>query len=150
MVGVVLECLFFGLTLALSIIPFVVELFLRRNQRDLKNKPKWYKPMILLIIVSIVIIGFFKTISDTNSKQKTDSLIASSKFKIDTLNQKVDTLTINIDSIKIRDSVFQKTLLSKFNIKRDELTNQPIFIGVVDNRHTNNTRIHSAENVDIH
>ena len=144
-----IDVIFFVTAFILSVLPLILESLTPNSQRT-SEKPKWYKPTVIVISLAVLLIGTIKTIKDSSDKSVSDSFLTSSKLNGDTLNTKVDTLKSKILTISKRDSAFQKELLSKFDIKRDEKSNKPIYIGTIDNRHNNYTKIHAAEHVDIH
>jgi len=121
-----LDILFFAIAFVLSILPLILEL--KQDSQPSSEKPKWYKPMVIVIALAVLLIGTIKTVNDNSDKRVADSLLLSSKLNGDTLKLKVDTLKSTLADINHKDSLFQKELLAKFNIARDTIHNRPVVV----------------------
>jgi aspartate ammonia-lyase len=116
------EYFLFGLMLLLTIIPII---------KEIKSKKKSSN---IIYIVSIIIIALFLFYLGFNKVDRDDRKSVNTEKKIDTLiKQKKE------DSLRF--SQFETSLLNKFQIKRDSVTNNPIKIY--------NTSIQNAETVNI-
>jgi len=148
--GTTLTYMFYAAGLILALLPIVIDFIAQKRNPNRHKKPKWYIITVVIIAIFLLGVGGFKVHVDAVEKTHTDSLQNASKTKIDTLNANVKAIQGYLTAVKDSDKQFEEYLFDGFKIKRNKSDNRPIVIGNMDNRHTNNTHINKADNVDIH
>lgn len=133
--GATLTYMYYIAGLFLAALPIIIEFFTRKNGTP--KKPTWYIWSIIITIVFLLSVGGYKVHSDNKEKRTNDSTKLANEKTVSKLSANVDSIKIFLSAVKDSDKRFEDTLFTVFNIKRNYKTNQPIFIGKIDNSHTN-------------